>query len=132
MIYPKYRADLVACPLTDVAAGVTLPAGAVRPAKTGVMKIGPSEKSWIPVLATADAAHPASHSGRVSLVVRGKFARGGWAVVQAQPNQFKERCFQGSRRRPDDAEDVLTGLSVLFAEYTNLRRDRSQRMESIM
>jgi thiol-disulfide isomerase/thioredoxin len=45
--------------LTDVAANVVLPPGAARPAKSGVIKIGPNEKSWIPVLATADAAHPA-------------------------------------------------------------------------
>ncbi|MGD0310584.1 MAG: thioredoxin family protein, partial [Acidobacteriota bacterium] len=44
--------------LTDVAEGFTLPKGAVLPAKRGIIKIGPNEKSWIPVLATADAIHP--------------------------------------------------------------------------
>ena len=45
--------------LTDVAANAVLPAGAVRPAKTGVLEVGPDRRAWIPVLVTADAAHPA-------------------------------------------------------------------------
>src|SRR5580704_2587434 len=36
-----------------------LPAGAVRPAKTGTMQIGPDRRSWMSVMATADAEHPA-------------------------------------------------------------------------
>jgi thiol-disulfide isomerase/thioredoxin len=44
--------------LTDVAPGTPLPAGAVRPAKTGTMQIGPDRKSWMSVMATADADHP--------------------------------------------------------------------------
>ena len=44
--------------LAPVADTRPLPAGAVRPAKAGAIKVGPSEASWIPVLATADAAHP--------------------------------------------------------------------------
>jgi len=45
--------------LTDLAAGVPLPPGAVRPAKIGTMPIGPGRKSWMEVMATADADHPA-------------------------------------------------------------------------
>jgi len=41
-----------------VAASVTLPAGAIRPAKVGTMKLGPNEASWMPVMATAAAEHP--------------------------------------------------------------------------
>jgi len=44
--------------LTDLSGGQSLPRGAVRPARTGIIKVGPNEESWIPVLATADAAHP--------------------------------------------------------------------------
>jgi thiol-disulfide isomerase/thioredoxin len=39
--------------LTAVAADVALPAGARRPAKRGVIKIGADSTSWVPVLATA-------------------------------------------------------------------------------
>jgi len=46
-------------PLTAVANNVALPAGAMRPAKSGVMKVGLDQKSWIPVMAATDAAHPA-------------------------------------------------------------------------
>jgi len=44
--------------LTDVARGFTLPEGAVLPAKRGIIKIGPNEKSWIPILAAADTIYP--------------------------------------------------------------------------
>lgn len=45
--------------LTDVAASEPLPPGAVRPAKRGVLEVGPDRRAWVPVLVTADAAHPA-------------------------------------------------------------------------
>ena len=41
--------------LTPVRAAVRLPAGAIRPAKTGLIKVGPDRRAWIPVLATASA-----------------------------------------------------------------------------
>jgi thiol-disulfide isomerase/thioredoxin len=44
--------------LTDVAADMTLPDGALRPAKTGTIRIGPSDRSWVTVLLTADAENP--------------------------------------------------------------------------
>jgi thiol-disulfide isomerase/thioredoxin len=37
---------------------MALPAGAIRPAKRGVLQVGPVRDSWIPVLVTASAAHP--------------------------------------------------------------------------
>ena len=45
--------------LTAVPQGQALPAGAVHPAKRGMLQVGPARASWIPVLATASAAHPA-------------------------------------------------------------------------
>jgi thiol-disulfide isomerase/thioredoxin len=45
--------------LTAVPQGQALPAGAVHPAKRGLLQVGPARASWIPVLATASAAHPA-------------------------------------------------------------------------
>jgi thiol-disulfide isomerase/thioredoxin len=45
--------------LSNVAATAALPDGATRPAKTGLIKVGPDKASWIPVLATASAEHPA-------------------------------------------------------------------------
>jgi thiol-disulfide isomerase/thioredoxin len=45
--------------LADAPAALTLPQGAVRPAKTGTMAVGAVPAAWIPVLVTADAAHPA-------------------------------------------------------------------------
>jgi thiol-disulfide isomerase/thioredoxin len=44
--------------LATVSAGMTLPSGAQHPAKRGLIQVGPARSSWIPVLATASAAHP--------------------------------------------------------------------------
>jgi len=44
--------------LSRVPDSASLPAGASRPARTGVLKIGPNERSWLPILITADSAHP--------------------------------------------------------------------------
>ena len=41
--------------LTDLPAGRALPPGALRPARSGTIEVGPSKASWIPVLATAGA-----------------------------------------------------------------------------
>jgi len=55
---PNFSPKGTQVPLVDVPATATLPAGAVRPAKIGRLKIGPNEASWIPVMATATADHP--------------------------------------------------------------------------
>ena len=44
--------------LSDLPADAPLPEGAARPAKTGTVQVGPDQKSWIGILATADPAHP--------------------------------------------------------------------------
>jgi|GEM_PF-1397643 len=44
--------------LRDVPAGATLPAGALRPAKQGFIKVGADQMSWIPVMATACEGFP--------------------------------------------------------------------------
>jgi thiol-disulfide isomerase/thioredoxin len=55
---PNFSPKGTQVPLKDVASNFLLPAGATRPAKMGTIKVGPDQKSWIPVLATADADHP--------------------------------------------------------------------------
>ena len=45
--------------LTELAATGVLPQGAVRPARAGMMELGPAKTSWIPILATASAEFPA-------------------------------------------------------------------------
>src|SRR5215204_4528250 len=45
--------------LTAVPPKQPLPNGARHPAKTGMLQVGPSRSSWIPVLATASEKHPA-------------------------------------------------------------------------
>lgn len=44
--------------LSDLPADAALPEGAVRPAKSGVMQVGPGQESWERILVTADAGHP--------------------------------------------------------------------------
>jgi thiol-disulfide isomerase/thioredoxin len=55
---PNFSPKGMQVPLKDVAADAALPAGATRPAKSGTIKVGPDQQSWIPVLITADASHP--------------------------------------------------------------------------
>lgn len=55
---PNFSPKGMQVALADVAASVTLPTGAVRPAKSGKMQLGPDQSSWIPVLATASTEHP--------------------------------------------------------------------------
>jgi thiol-disulfide isomerase/thioredoxin len=44
--------------LSDLPADATLPEGAARPATTGTLQVGPDQKSWVKILATADSDHP--------------------------------------------------------------------------
>jgi thiol-disulfide isomerase/thioredoxin len=44
--------------LTPIAETVSLPHGSIRPAKTGIIKVGPDATGWIPILVTADSTHP--------------------------------------------------------------------------
>src|ERR1017187_4425528 len=44
--------------LSDLPADVQLPEGAVRPARTGIVQVGPDQKSWIKILVATDSAHP--------------------------------------------------------------------------
>ncbi len=73
--------------LTPVPDGQALPSGAVRPAMRGTIQIGPDRASWIPVLATASAAHPADLSQLfIDANRNGNFGDDGPAVV-AKPTQ---------------------------------------------
>jgi thiol-disulfide isomerase/thioredoxin len=56
---PNFSPKGTQIPLAEVSPSAPLPEGSIRPAKMGVVKVGPSDKSWIPVLVTADPAHPA-------------------------------------------------------------------------
>ena len=56
---PNFSPKGTQIPLTAVDATFALPADAIVPARTGVIKVGPDDQSWIRVLATADPSHPA-------------------------------------------------------------------------
>jgi thiol-disulfide isomerase/thioredoxin len=55
---PNFSPKGTQVPLANLSETAALPPGAARPAKSGVMKVGPDEHAWIPVLATADVDHP--------------------------------------------------------------------------
>jgi len=73
--------------LALVSPSETLPPGAARPAKRGLIQVGPARDSWIPVLAASSATHP---SDLTQLYVdhnrNGNFADDGPAAV-AKPTQ---------------------------------------------
>ena len=73
--------------LTTVPQDQALPAGAVRPAKRGTLQVGPVRASWIPVLATASATHPADLTQLfIDKNRNGTFSDDGPAV-EAKPTQ---------------------------------------------
>lgn len=55
---PNFSPKGTQVPLTPAASTLRLPAGAIRPARTGVIKVGPDRRSWVPVLVTSCADHP--------------------------------------------------------------------------
>jgi len=55
---PNFSPKGTQVPLSDAPASTALPAGSIRPARVGTIKVGPAESSWVRVLATADASHP--------------------------------------------------------------------------
>jgi thioredoxin 1 len=55
---PNFSPKGTQVPLVNVGDAVALPAGAARPAKSGTIKVGAGEKSWIGVLVTAVDGHP--------------------------------------------------------------------------
>jgi len=83
--------------LTNVAADAKLPDGAVRPAKQGVMQLGPTKASWIPILVTASAEHP---NDLVQLFIDrnrdGSFTDDGAALVAIPAQNAKTKAWWSS------------------------------------
>jgi thiol-disulfide isomerase/thioredoxin len=83
--------------LAPVAATQTLPAGAVRPAKRGLIQVGPARDSWIPVLATASTAHPSDLNQLfVDHNRNGDFADDGPAMVTEPKQNEKTKAWWSS------------------------------------
>lgn len=86
--------------LKDVAPDAKLPPGAVRPAKQGVMQVGPGKASWIPVLVTASAEHP---HDLVQLFIdrnrNGSFADDGPAFSATPSQNEKTRAWWSSMNK---------------------------------
>ena len=83
--------------LAAVTAGTPLPSGSVQPAKRGVMKIGPTNASWVPVLVTADATHPQDFCRLyVDRNRNGNFEDDGPAVVAAPTQNDKTKAWWSS------------------------------------
>jgi len=59
---PNFSPKGTQVPLADLDAAAALPPGSTAPAKSGVIRIGPGEASWMRVLVTSDAAHAGNFS----------------------------------------------------------------------
>lgn len=83
--------------LAPVSPTDTLPAGAVRPAKHGLIQLGPARDSWIPVLATSSAAHPSDFTQLfVDHNRNGNFADDGPAAVATPSQNEKTKAWWSS------------------------------------
>jgi thiol-disulfide isomerase/thioredoxin len=86
--------------LTPVAANATLPPGAVRPAKSGTIQVGPDKKAWIPVLVTADAGHPMDLCNLyLDRNRNGSFTDDGPAITAAPSQNEKTKAWWSSFNR---------------------------------
>ncbi|HEX3927388.1 MAG TPA: thioredoxin family protein [Gemmatimonadales bacterium] len=94
--------------LVDVAANATLPPGAMRPAKSGMIKVGPDRASWIPVLATSCDGHPADLCQLfLDRNRNGNFADDGPPLIGAPTQNAKTHAWWTSVNKVE--------LSVLYA-----------------
>jgi len=83
--------------LTAVPESQALPPGAVRPAKRGVIQVGPARDSWIPVLATASATHPSDLTQLfIDMNRNGNFADDGPARVTKPTQNEKTKAWWSS------------------------------------
>lgn len=74
-----------------------LPKGAVRPAKRGLLQVGPARDSWIPVLATASSAFPADlNQLYVDRNRNGNFSDDGPAAVATPAQNAKTKAWWSS------------------------------------
>ena len=116
---PNFSPKGTQVPLSDVAASMALPAGAARPARAGAMKVGPGEGSWLRVLATADADHPADLCRLfVDRNRNGRFDDDGPGLVATMTHNDKTNAWWSSFNGveisipygPDDAERYLVNF----------------------
>jgi thiol-disulfide isomerase/thioredoxin len=83
--------------LTALPEGAALPQGAVRPAKQGLLQVGPARDSWIPVLATASASHPSDLTQLfVDVNHNGNFADDGPPAVATPSQNAKTKAWWSS------------------------------------
>lgn len=83
--------------LSEVPASATLPAGAVRPAKQGFIMVGPNKTSWVPVMATACADHPADACQLfIDRNRNGNFSDDGPGVIATPTQNVKTKAWWSS------------------------------------
>ena len=83
--------------LTPVSATAVLPPGAVRPAKSGTMQVGPDKNAWIPVLVAADAGHPQDLCNLfIDRNRNGSFTDDGPAITAAPSQNDKTKAWWSS------------------------------------
>ena len=94
---PNFSPKGTQIPLTALARDATVPAGSVRPALTGTIKVGPDSKSWIPILVTADSEHPADLTRLfVDKNRNGDFTDDGPAVTAVPSQNAKTKAWWSS------------------------------------
>ena len=97
---PNFSPKGTQVPLSPVSARVTLPPGAIRPAKRGVIKVGPDQRSWIPVLVTACTGHPRDLCQLfLDRNRNGRFSDDGPAVVGTPTQNAKTRAWWTSMNK---------------------------------
>lgn len=101
--------------LKDVGPGDPLPPGAARPAKRGLIEVGPAKTSWIPVLATATAANPKDLTQLfIDRNRNGRFDDDGPAMTATPSQNEKTRAWWTSINKVDLSVPYAAGVTEPF------------------
>jgi thiol-disulfide isomerase/thioredoxin len=134
-IKPNFSPKGTQVSLKPVSPSFVLPEGAARPAKTGVIKVGPDKRSWLPVLATALPSSVGSHpADLVALYLdrnrNGSFLDDGPPVTGTPAQNEKTKAWWTSINKIELAVPFPNGSTQLyFVNFWMVRDDSAPAVD---
>lgn len=130
---PNFSPKGMQVALTPVPRAVRLPAGAVRPAKRGMLQLGTSKASWVPVLASASKEFP---TDLVQLWIdrnrNGSFADDGPPLAGTPAQNAKTRAWWTSFNKVElPVRYSATVTEPYFVNFWVVRNDSAETPEVI-
>ena len=130
---PNFSPKGMQVALTAVPRTVKLPVGAVRPAKRGMLQLGATKASWVPVLATASKAFP---TDLVQLWIdrnrNGNFSDDGPALTGTPAQNAKTRAWWTSFNKVELPVRYSAAVTEpYFVNFWVVRNDSAETPEVI-